>query len=167
MLSVQKCPSDKTALGYVTSPSDIASTKIVFVKPTVPKLPPAYVDKGKGIIGREVIAAAELVKKSHTKRSPPTCDHCGISGHIRPKCPQLQAQKLNVKKELPKKATSGTRSLKVHQAPWHQRQQPRFVFTNKHHGKPRDNQSRHFKKKPQKPNINNLYDELLNVMQHI
>jgi hypothetical protein len=85
----------------------------LFVKPTVPEPPPAYVDKGNGIIG-EVIAAAEPVKKSPTKRSPPTRHHYGISGHIRPKYPQLQAQKPNVKKDMPKKATSDTRSPKRH-----------------------------------------------------
>jgi predicted nucleic acid-binding Zn-ribbon protein len=36
MLSVQKCSSDKTGLGYVASSSDISSTsKTVFVKPIV------------------------------------------------------------------------------------------------------------------------------------
>jgi len=54
MLSIQKCPTDKTGLGYVASTSDIPSTsKIVFVKPTVPEPPPACVDKGKAIIGGE------------------------------------------------------------------------------------------------------------------
>jgi hypothetical protein len=59
ILSVQKCPSDKTGLGYVASSFEIASTsKNVFVKPKVPKPPLACVDKGKGIIGGEVIAGA-------------------------------------------------------------------------------------------------------------
>jgi hypothetical protein len=33
--------------------------------------------------------SAENVKKYSNKRSLPTCHHCGIMGHIRPKCPQL------------------------------------------------------------------------------
>jgi hypothetical protein len=37
--------------------------------------------------------SAENVKKHSNKRSLPTCHHCSITGHIQPKCPQLQAQK--------------------------------------------------------------------------
>jgi hypothetical protein len=33
----------------------------------------------------------ENLKKHSNKRSLPTCHHCGITGHIRLKCPQLQA----------------------------------------------------------------------------
>jgi hypothetical protein len=41
MLSIQKSLNDKTGLGYVASSSDIpSSSKTVFVKPTVPELPP-------------------------------------------------------------------------------------------------------------------------------
>jgi hypothetical protein len=35
--------------------------------------------------------SAENVKKHSNKRSFPTCHHYGIVGHIRPKCPHLQA----------------------------------------------------------------------------
>jgi len=35
--------------------------------------------------------SAENVKKQSKKRSLLTYHHCGITGHIRPKCPQLQA----------------------------------------------------------------------------
>lgn len=62
MLSVQKSPTDKTGLGYVSSTSDIPSTfKTVFVKPTVPELPPACMDKGKAVIGGDVPAVAETM----------------------------------------------------------------------------------------------------------
>jgi hypothetical protein len=67
-------------------------------------------------------------KRQPTQRFVPTCHHCGINDHIRPKCPQLQALKSKVKKELPKKVTSGTPPLKVHQA---SRQQSIFVPTNR------------------------------------
>jgi hypothetical protein len=52
--------------------------------------------------------SVEKVKKHSNKRSLPTCHHCGITGHIRPKCPQLQAQKSKVQRELAARATSGT-----------------------------------------------------------
>lgn len=38
--------------------------------------------------------SAENVKKHSNKRSLPTCHHCGITGHIRSKCPQLQKLKV-------------------------------------------------------------------------
>jgi len=41
---------------------------------------------------------AKNTKKHSNKRSLPTCHHCGITGHIRFKCPQLQ--KLKVQRKL-------------------------------------------------------------------
>jgi len=63
---------------------------------------------------------AENVKKHSNKRSLPTCHHCDIIGHIRPTCPQLQAHKLKVQRELPTKATSDTLPPMAHQTPRHQ-----------------------------------------------
>jgi hypothetical protein len=54
----------------------------------------------------------EKVKKHFNKRSLPTCHHCSITGHIRPKCPHLQAQKSKVQRELPTRATSNTLLLR-------------------------------------------------------
>lgn len=59
-------------------------------------------------------------KRQPTQRFVPTCHHCGKSGHIQSKCPQFQALKSKVKKELPKKVTAGTLPPKVHQASQHQ-----------------------------------------------
>jgi hypothetical protein len=62
MLLVQKSLTDKTGLGYVASTLDIPSTpKTVFVKPTVPEPPHAYIDKGKTVIGGEDPVVAELI----------------------------------------------------------------------------------------------------------
>jgi hypothetical protein len=65
--------------------------------------------------------SAEKVKQHSNKRSLPTCHHCGITGHIRPKCPQLQAQKKKAQRKLPTKTTSGTLPSAGHQVPRHQR----------------------------------------------
>jgi hypothetical protein len=48
MLSIQKCPTDKSELGYVLpSTSDTHSTsQTIFVKPVIPESPPSCVDKG-------------------------------------------------------------------------------------------------------------------------
>jgi hypothetical protein len=56
MLSIQKCPTDKTRLGYVPpSISDTLSTsKTIFVKLVIPESPPPRVDKGKAIMEGEV-----------------------------------------------------------------------------------------------------------------
>jgi hypothetical protein len=104
--------------------------------------------------------SAEKVKQHSTKRSLPTCYHCGITGHIRPNCPQLQAQKSKVQKELPTRATSGTLPSIAHQAPRHQQ---RFVPANQS-GKPKKNKSRRYKRKPQKPNSSLGYEALLSLI---
>jgi len=70
-----------------------------------------------------------------------TCHHSGITGHIRPKCPQLQARK-KAQRKLPTKTTSGTLPSTGHQVPWHQRQQQRSVSKNT---------SRHYKKNRKSP----------------
>jgi hypothetical protein len=57
MLSIQKCPIDKTRLGYVATTSDIPYTsKTVFVKPIVPEPLLTCVDKGKAVMEGEVRA---------------------------------------------------------------------------------------------------------------
>jgi hypothetical protein len=118
MLPIQKSPTDKTRVRYVASTSDIPSTsKTVYVKPTFPEPPPSCVDKGKEVIGGDAPAIAKATQKPPTIRRPPICHHCGLSGHIRPQCSLLKAQRLKVKKELPRHATSGTRPLAGHQAP--------------------------------------------------
>jgi hypothetical protein len=93
----------------------------MFVKPIVPEPPPACVDKGKAVIGRDVLVVAKPTQKPPTMRGPPICNHCGLSGYIWPKCPLLKAQRLKVKKELPGQATFGTRPPTGHQTPQHQR----------------------------------------------
>jgi hypothetical protein len=126
MLSIQRCPTNKIGLRYVAFTADIPSTsKTIFVKPTVPEPPPTCVDKGNAVTGGEVPVGTEIIKKPPTKRSPPICHHCGVSSHIRPRCPQRQGQK-----KLSRHTTSGTRPLARYQAPQHQRQQLRFVPIN-------------------------------------
>jgi hypothetical protein len=97
--------------------------------------------------------SAEKVKQHYNKRSMPTSHHCGITGHIRPKCPQLQAQKKKAQRKLPTKTTSGTLPSAGHQVPWHQWQQQ--WSTSK-------NTSRHYKKKP---DSNHSYEGLLSLLQ--
>jgi hypothetical protein len=51
MLSIQKCPIDKTKLGYVPpSTSDTPTSQTIFVKPVIPVSPPSCVDKGKTVM---------------------------------------------------------------------------------------------------------------------
>jgi hypothetical protein len=103
---------------------------------------------------------AENTKKHSNKRSLPTCHHCSITDHIRPNCPQLQAQKSKDQKELPTRATLGTLPSIAHQAPRHQQ---RFVPANQS-GKPKKNKSGRYKRKPQKPNSNHGYEALLSLI---
>jgi hypothetical protein len=106
MLSIQNSPTDKTGLGYVAPSSDAPSTsKTVFVKPAVPEPPPTVEDKGKDKVNDDVSGT----QKPHSIRRPPICQHCGLSGHVRPQCSLLKAQKAKAKKELPRQADHGTR----------------------------------------------------------
>jgi len=77
--------------------------------------------------------SAEKVKQHSNKRSLPTCHHCDITGHIRPKCPQLQAQKKKAQRKLPTKTTSGTLPSAGHQVTWHQ-QNNIGLFRRTHQG---------------------------------
>jgi hypothetical protein len=107
--------------------------------------------------------SAENIKQHSNIRSLPTCHHCGITGHIRLKCPQLLAQKSKVQKKLPTRATSGTLPPTALQSPWHQQ---KFVPANQS-GKPRKNKSKRYKRKPQKPNGSHGYEGLLSLIQGV
>jgi hypothetical protein len=117
MLSIQKSPTDKTGIEYVAPPTDTPSTsRTVFVKPAVPDPHPTVEDKGKDKINGDGLGTQ---KPPSIKRSP-ICHHCGLSGHVRPQCSLLKAQKAKVEKEAPKQANNGTRPLTQHQNPWYQ-----------------------------------------------
>jgi len=97
------------------------------------------------------LVVTKLIKKRPTKRSPPICHHCGIGGHIRPKCPQRHTQK-----EVSRHPTSGTKPPARYQAPQHQRQQQKFVPFNQS-GKPKNDKSMHYKEKLQMPESDQYY----------
>jgi hypothetical protein len=52
MLSIQKCPTDKTGLEYVppSTSETLSTSKIVFVKLVIPESPLSCVDKGKTVM---------------------------------------------------------------------------------------------------------------------
>jgi len=54
MLYIQKCPTDKTGLGYIPSSDTPSTSKTIFVKPVIPDTPPPKVDKGKAKMEAEV-----------------------------------------------------------------------------------------------------------------
>jgi hypothetical protein len=127
MLSIQKSPNDKTGLGYVAPSSNIpSSSKTVFVKPTVPEPPPTVEDKKKEKVNDDVPG----IQEPHSIKRPPICHHYGLSGHVRPQCSLLKAQKAKAKKEVPRQAHYGTRPAAQHQTPWHQapHQAPRYQY---------------------------------------
>jgi hypothetical protein len=47
MFSIQKCPTDKTGLGYVPTSNTSSTSKTIFVRPVIPESPPLIMDKGK------------------------------------------------------------------------------------------------------------------------
>jgi hypothetical protein len=126
MLSIQKSPTDKTGLGYVAPSSDPPSTsKAVFVKPAVPEPPPTAKDKGNDKINDD----GPGTQKPHSIKRSPICHHYGLSGHVRPQCSLLKAQKAKAKKEVPQQANHGTRPAAQFHTPWYQapyHQAPRY-----------------------------------------
>jgi hypothetical protein len=74
MLYIQKCPTDKTGLGYVPPfTSDISSTsQTIFVKLVIPESPPSSVDKGKTIMDGEVLVIPQPLAKLPIRRKPLT-----------------------------------------------------------------------------------------------
>jgi len=53
-------------------------------------------------------------KRQPTQKFVPICHHCGLSGHIQPKCPHVLVQRSKVKKELSKKDSASTRPPRKH-----------------------------------------------------
>jgi len=81
----------------------------------------------------------DVEEHSKTKYVPPhrrqliqkfvlICHHCGLNGHIRPKCPHVLVQRSKVKKELSKKDSASTRPLRKHHA---QRKLSRYALVYK------------------------------------
>jgi len=95
MLSIQKCLTDKTGLGFVPPfTSDTPSTsQTIFVKPVILVSPLSSVDKGKNVMEGEVPVIPQPLTKLPIKRKTPTCHHCGELRYIRPKCPHRQVQR--------------------------------------------------------------------------
>jgi len=86
------------------------------VKPTVPELPPAVEDKQKEKVKDDVPG----IQQPHSIRRLPICHHCSLSGHVRPQCSLLKAQKAKAKKEAPRQAHYSARPMAQHQTPWYQ-----------------------------------------------
>jgi len=86
------------------------------VPPTVPELPPVIEEKQKEKVNDDVPG----IQQPHFIRRLPICHYCGLSGHVRPQCSLLKAQKVKTKKEVPRQAHYGTIYAPQHQATWHQ-----------------------------------------------
>jgi hypothetical protein len=92
MLSIQKCPTEKTELGYVPTSDTPSTSQTIFVRPFIPKSPPLRMDKGKAVVERKVPINPKPLVKLPIRRKSPTCHHCGKLGHIRPNCPHWPSQ---------------------------------------------------------------------------
>jgi hypothetical protein len=56
------------------------------------------------------------IKKHFSKQRQPTCQICGVIGHIRPHCHQIQHQRPQIKKKEPKAGKSNSKPSKPHHA---------------------------------------------------
>jgi hypothetical protein len=134
--------TNKTGLVYVAPSSEAPSTsQTVFVKPTVPVPPLTAEDKGKDKLDDDVVGT----QKPHSIRRAPICHHCCLSGHVRPQCSLLKAQKAKAKKEVPRQANHGTRPATQYQTSWHQApyQAPRHQYQAPWSDAPRIQTSQH------------------------
>jgi hypothetical protein len=108
MLHNHKHSFDRTGLGFdksiVSATNIVSPSKLIFVKPVCKEenlakkkemFPPvSRGEKGKGIltdscVSRSTPRHAHMPRNQHSQRFIPTCHHCGKTGHIRPKCFQL------------------------------------------------------------------------------
>jgi hypothetical protein len=111
---------------------------------------------------------AEPFKKHFSKRSQPTCFHCGVSRHIRPHCPQIRHQQPRIRKTEQKTSKSSSKPSKPHHAFWQQRHYPQ-------RGSPSCRQCRKyghtkaecFRMKPHKPKKNQTNEGLVNMMKSV
>jgi hypothetical protein len=175
MLIGQKCSFDKTGLDFdkiasVSNVSNIASSsKTVFVKPKVAEPQNACEDKGKAIViacKNVNIKHAVPVMKHSKSRSMPNCYQCGVTGHIKPHCPQIHSHKPWIKKQEPKKGKSGSKPSKPHHVPRQKRQYPQRVAPSCcHYGKTSHTKADYFKLKSRKPKDNQLYEWLVSMIK--
>jgi hypothetical protein len=93
MLSIQKCPTDKTGLGYVSTSDTPSTSKTIFVRPVIPESSPPSMDKGKAVMEGEVPFNPQPLVKLPIRRKSLTCHHCREPGHIRPNCPHRKFQR--------------------------------------------------------------------------
>jgi hypothetical protein len=76
MLSIQKCPTDKTKLGYVPTFDTPSTSKTIFVRPVILEYPPPRMDKGKAVMEGEVPFNPQPLVKLPIRRKSLTCHHC-------------------------------------------------------------------------------------------
>jgi len=111
---------------------------------------------------------AEPFKKHFSKRNQPTCYHCGVSGHIRLHCPQIQHQQPRIRKTEQKTGKSSSKPSKPHHAFRQQRHYHQRHFPSCHHcGKYGHIKAECFKVKPHKPKKNQANEGLVNMMKNV
>jgi len=110
----------------------------------------------------------ELFKKHFNKRSQPTCFQCGVSGHIRPHCPQIRHQQPRIRKTEQKTSKSSSKPSKPHHAFRQQRHYPqRSSPSYRQCGKYGHTKVECFRMKPHKPKKNQTNEGLVNMMKSV
>jgi hypothetical protein len=111
---------------------------------------------------------AEPFKKHFRKRSQPTCYHCGVSGHIRPHCPQIRHQQPRIRKTEQKTGKSSSKPSKPHRAFWQLRHYPQMGSPScLQCGKNGHTKAKCFRMKPHKPKKNQTNEGLVNMMKNV
>jgi hypothetical protein len=111
---------------------------------------------------------AKPVKKHFSKRSQPTCHHCGVTRHIRSHCDKIQHQNPRVKKQEPKIGESSSKPAKLHHASRQKQKYPqRGSPSCRHSGKNGHTKAKYFREKPHKPMEIQIYEGLVYMMKNV
>ncbi|VVA30785.1 PREDICTED: SIEVE ELEMENT OCCLUSION B [Prunus dulcis] len=83
MLNFEKLFGDKRGLGYIDESSTPSSFETIFVKDVSTQEAPKFVhDPNLGFDSMNIVSKGKLSLPQ--SNFVPTCDHCGVKGHIRP-----------------------------------------------------------------------------------
>ncbi|CAL2226250.1 unnamed protein product [Prunus armeniaca] len=95
MLNFGKLFGDKRGLGYINESSTSSSFETIFVKDVSTREAPKFVHGlNLGFDSMNIVSKGKLSPLQ--SKFVPTCHHCGVKGHIRPRCHILRIESLRL-----------------------------------------------------------------------
>jgi hypothetical protein len=110
----------------------------------------------------------ESFKKHFIRQSQPTCFHCGVFGHIKLHCPQIQHQQPRIRKTEQKTGKSSSKPSKPHHAFRQQRHYPQKGWPScRLCSKYGHTKAKCFRMKPHKSKKKQTNEGLVNMMKSV